>query len=83
MTVILGARQRVQVKQIDLAAAVGRSIYWIEQVEQGKKQITPEEQSGILRAISRIAAFEQAMLRKRQEFLAGLKLSETRSAPGR
>jgi hypothetical protein len=74
MTAILEARQRLLVKRIDIAAAIGRSVYWVSRVEEGLLQITPEEQAAVLHVITRLAAFERAMLQKRQEFLADLRL---------
>jgi hypothetical protein len=74
MTAIFEARKRAQVRQIDVAAAIGRNLYWLNCVELGKQAITPEEQAAVLRAIEKLAAFDAAVLRRRQEFLAGLHL---------
>jgi transcriptional regulator with XRE-family HTH domain len=70
MSEILQARQRAGLKQHDVAAAVGRSVYVFDKMEQGLTKITPDEEAAILRAIARVAAFESAMLRRREEFLA-------------
>ena len=83
MTSILRARQQVGIKQSDVAAAVGRSNYFMIRAEAGQQQLTPEEEAGILRAIKCLAAFERAVLLKRQEYLAGLKLPPTRTGTSR
>jgi hypothetical protein len=83
VTAILEARQRAQVRQIDVAAVLGRNVYWLNCVELGKQAITDEEQAVVLRAITRLAAFDAAVLRRRQEFLASLHLDLKMPPPAR
>jgi hypothetical protein len=74
MSPILEARQRLEVAQSDVCTVVGKSAYWMNRAEAGQQPVTPEEEAVILRAITKLAAFDRAVIRQRQEFLAGLKL---------
>jgi len=73
-TPILRARKQTDIKRCAVAAAIGWSEYWLGLAEEGKQPITPEQETGILKAIRCLVAFERAMMIKRQEFIGSLKL---------
>lgn len=77
-TKIREARQKANVRQQDVAEAVGRTGMWLCNVEAGKLRIRPDQEAAILRAIARLAKFREAVREAKRDLLMDLRVQHER-----